>query len=83
MTTTPKPPPCGAWTRPVADTQVGVKPDLAYGRRVLADAAVMIRDGQVGGPADGLSVEDATRVRAEIASWIDLIAKSLKNMRAS
>lgn len=56
-------------------------PEVAYGRRLLAEAAALIRDGQLGGNADGLAVADATRVRAEIAGWLDLFAKSLKNVR--
>lgn len=65
-----------AFTRPQAEPT----PDVVYGRRVLAEAAALIRDGQLGGHPDGLTAHDATRARAEIAGWLDFFATHLKNV---
>lgn len=64
------------FTRPQAEPT----PDVVYGRRVLAEAAALIRDGQLGGQPDGLTAHDATRARAEIAGWLDFFATHLKNV---
>lgn len=57
-------------------------PETLYGRRVLSQAAALIRDGQVGGnSADfGIDPVDAARARAEVAGWLDMFAASLKNV---
>lgn len=64
------------FTRPQAEPTV----EVAYGRRLLSDAAALIRDGAIGGDAGDLTAHDASRVRAEVASWLDFFAVHLKNV---
>jgi hypothetical protein len=54
--------------------------EVIYGRRILAEAAALIRDGQVGGNPEGLTTHEATRARAEIAEWFDMFAATLKSV---
>lgn len=54
--------------------------EVIYGRRILAEAAALIRDGQLGGQPDGLTTLQAARARAEIAEWFDMFAAALKSV---
>jgi hypothetical protein len=64
--------------RPVYTQTAEPTAEVVYGRRLLSDAAALIRDGAIGGPDEDLSPHDATRVRSEIASWLDMFARTLK-----
>lgn len=48
--------------------------EVVYGQRILLAAAALIRDGQVGGAPEDLTLTEATRVRAEVAGWLDYLA---------
>lgn len=57
-------------------------PEVVYGQRILVEAAAQIRDGQLGGAPEDLSLVEAARVRTEIAGWFDYLAAPgrLKNI---
>lgn len=65
---------------PYARPQAPPTPEVVYGRQILAEAAALIRDGQLGGIPEGLTTHEATRARAEIAEWFDMFAATLKSV---
>jgi hypothetical protein len=56
--------------------------EVLYGRRVLAEAAALIRDGQLGGNVADFDLDpvEGRRACAEIALWLDIFAESLKSV---
>lgn len=48
--------------------------EVVYGQRILLEAAAQIRDGQLGGAPEDLSLVEATRVRTQVAGWFDYLA---------